>query len=62
MGVDASRDAFIRPVAQQSETGGTFTAQPDDQFLSRHEKTGFWGYMEEGRVCIDARAIVGVVV
>jgi len=62
VGVDASRDAFIRPVAQQSETGGTFTAQPDDQFLSRHEKTGFWGYMEEGRVCIDARAIVGVVV
>jgi hypothetical protein len=62
VGVDASRDAFIRPVAQQSETGGTFTAQPDDQFLSRHEKTGFWGYLEEGRVCIDARAIVGVVV
>ena len=62
VGVDASRDAFIRPVAQQAESGGTFTAQPDDQFLARHEKTGFWGYLEEGRVCIDARAVVGVIV
>ena len=62
VGIDASRDAFIRPVAQQAESGGTFTAQPDDQFLARHEKTGFWGYLEEGRVCIDDRALVGLAV
>jgi len=62
VGIDASRDAFIRPVARQDEGGATFMALPDDQFVSRQEKTGFYGYLEEGRVCIDARAVVGVTV
>ena len=62
VGVDASRDAFIRPVARQTETGGSFVALPDDQFVARSEKLGFYGYLEEGRVCIDARAAVGIIV
>ena len=62
VGVDLSREAFIRPVARQAEGGGTFTALPDDQFVARQEKTGFYGYLEEGRVCIDSRAVVGLVV
>jgi hypothetical protein len=62
VGVDLSRDAFIRPVARQAESGGTFTAQPDDQFVSRQEKTGFWGFLEEGRIVTDARALLGLVV
>tara|TARA_Y100001973_G_scaffold106680_1_gene186442 strand:- start:299 stop:1417 length:1119 start_codon:yes stop_codon:yes gene_type:complete len=62
VGIDASRDAFIRPVARQDEGGATFTALPDDQFVARQEKTGFYGYLEEGRVCIDSRAVVGLVV
>jgi len=60
IGLDLSKEAFIRPVARQSETGGTFTVLPDDQFVARSEKTGFYGSLEEGRVCIDARAIVGI--
>jgi hypothetical protein len=62
VGVDLSREAFIRPVAQQAESGGTFTTLPDDQFLARHEKVGFYGFLEEGRVCLDARAVAGVIV
>ena len=62
IGLDASRDAFIRPVAQQMETGGTFTVLPDDQFVARADKTGFYGFLEEGRVCIDGKAICGLVV
>ena len=62
IGLDASRDAFIRPVAVQHESGGTFVVLPDDQFASRADKTGFYGFLEEGRVCIDAKAIVGMVV
>jgi hypothetical protein len=62
IGLDASRDAFIRPVAQQMDSGGTFTVLPDDQWVARADKTGFYGFLEEGRVCIDARAIVGMVV
>jgi hypothetical protein len=62
IGLDASREAFIRPVARQNDSGGTFSALPDDQFAARADKTGFYGFLEEGRVCIDAKAIVGMVV
>jgi hypothetical protein len=62
VGLDASRDAFIRPVARQHESGGQWTVLADDQWVSRSEKTGFYGYLEEGRVCIDARAVVGIIV
>jgi len=62
VGLDNSREAFIRPVARQSDVGGTFTALPDDQFAARADKTGFYGFLEEGRVCIDAKAIIGMVV
>ena len=60
IGLDLSKEAFIRPIARQAESGGTFTVLPDDQFVARSEKTGFYGSLEEGRVCIDARAIVGL--
>ena len=62
VGIDSSRDSFIRPVARQHESGGQWTVLADDQWVSRSEKTGFYGYLEEGRVCIDARSVVGIVV
>ena len=61
VGVDASKEAFIRPVAQNADNGATFTALPDDQFTQRADKVGFYGAMEEGRVCIAARAVAGLV-
>jgi hypothetical protein len=60
IGLDLSRDAFIRPVATNAESGGQLTVLPDDQFITRAEKTGFYGFLEEGRICIDARAVVGM--
>ena len=66
--VDNTRGAFIRPVARgggdmTEDTGTTFQVLPDDQFnLSRVDKAGFWGHMEEGRVCLDARATSGIIV
>lgn len=65
VGVDNTRGVFLRPVARQAESGGTFTVLPDGQFDmygSRVEKTGFYGFLEEGRICLDARAVVGIVV
>lgn len=62
VGLDLSKDAFVRPVARNSETGGTFTAVPDDQFVSRSEKLGFYGSLEEGRVCLDGRAVAGILI
>ena len=60
VGVDRSVEAFVRPVARNSETGGTFTALPDDQYAMRQDKVGFYGGVEEGRVLLDARAICGL--
>ena len=62
VGVDNSKGAFIRAIAQNADSGSEFTAQPDDQFVQRAEKLGFYGSLEEGRVCIDARAVVGLAV
>ena len=62
IGFDFSRDSFIRPVARQHDSNGTFSVLPDDQFVARAEKMGFYGFLEEGRICIDARAVVGMVV
>jgi len=60
--LSAGRDAFIRPLSQQADTGGTFTIFPDDQWVTRTDKAGFYGFLEEGRVCLDSRAVVGLVV
>lgn len=63
IGIDNSRGAFLRPVARDSERASTFAVTPDDQWnMSRLDKAGLWGNMEEGRLCLDARAISGIVV
>jgi hypothetical protein len=62
IGIDASRNAFLRPVAIQSESRGQVRVLPDDQFLARSQKVGFYSFVEEGRVAVDARAAVGLIV
>ena len=62
VGIDNSKGSFIRPVAMQHESNGSFTALADDQWSARSEKMGFYGFLEEGRVCIDSRAVVGIAV
>jgi hypothetical protein len=49
-------------VAIQSESRGQVKVLPDDQFLARSQKVGFYSYVEEGRVVTDARAVVGLLV
>ena len=65
VGLDNSRGSFVRPIARNGETGSTFTALPDEQFNmygGRVEKTGFYGHLEEGRLVLDARSIVGLII
>lgn len=62
VGLDLSRDAFIRPVATQSDANGQVSVLPDDQFVSRSDKAGFYAFVEEGRILSDARAICGIIV
>jgi hypothetical protein len=62
IGIDSTRNAFLRPVAIASESRGQVKVIPDDQFHSRAQKVGFYSYVEEGRAVTDARAIVGLIV
>jgi hypothetical protein len=65
VGIDNTRGVFVRPVAIQSESGGTISVLPDGQFDaygSRVQKAGFYISLEEGRLCLDARAVAGAIV
>ena len=39
-----------------------FQVLVDDQFSVRQNKIGYYGKVEEGRLCIDNRALIGLVV
>jgi hypothetical protein len=65
IGIDNTRGVFARPVSRQADSGGTFNVLPDGQFDmygARVEKVGFYGFLEEGRLCLDARAICGIAI
>ena len=60
IGVDRSRDSLIRAVATDAESGSEFTLVADDQYSIRQNKIGYFGSVEEGRVVLDNRVLVGV--
>ena len=62
VGVDKGRESCIKLVAQNADSGDTFTAVPDDQFLSRSEKIGWYGECTQGNVVVDSRALCAVIV
>jgi hypothetical protein len=47
-------------VAVDAENGAEFNLVADDQFSIRQAKVGWFGSIEEGRVVLDDRAIVGI--
>lgn len=62
VGIDRTRDSLIRPVAVDSENGGEFSLIADDQYSIRQSKIGYFGSLEEGRLVLDDRALVGKIV
>lgn len=60
--LDSSREAGIRPLATDPETNSAFNLEPDDQWVKRSEKIGYYGHISEARVFLDSRAIAGLVV
>ena len=63
IGLDlASMDSLLRPVAVDAENGSEFRVSPDDQFVARSGKVGFYGALEEGRLILDDRVITGIIV
>ena len=61
IGVDRSRDALLRPVVLDEGSTGELSVLVDDQFSVRQNKIGYYGKVEEGRVCIDDRALCGII-
>ena len=62
VGVDLSRESMIRAVATDSESGDEFALVSDDQFVTRQSKIGYYGSLEEGRMIIDDRVLLGLIV
>jgi len=61
VGVDRSRDSLIRAVATDADSGSEFTLVADDQYSIRQNKIGYFGSVEEGRVVLDNRVLMGVI-
>jgi hypothetical protein len=61
VGIDRTRDSLLRAVAVD-EDDGVFSLSVDDQWSVRQGKIGYWGGLEEGRLCVDQRALVGKIV
>jgi hypothetical protein len=62
LGLDLSRDSLVRAIATDSETGSEFTLVADDQYSIRQQKIGFFGSLEEGRMVIDNRVLLGTAI
>ena len=62
VGVDLSRESMLRAVATDSETGSEFDLVVDDQWVSRSQKVGYYGSLEEGRMILDDRVLTGIIV
>ena len=62
IGIDRSKDALIRPTVIGEGSPSEFQVLVDDQFSVRQNKIGYYGKVEEGRLCIDNRALIGLVV
>lgn len=62
IGIDRGRESLIRAVATDSDTGSEFSLIADDQYSIRQNKIGYFGSLEEGRMVLDTRALVGKIV
>jgi hypothetical protein len=62
VGLDRSRDSLIRAVAVDADSGSEFNLVADDQYTLRQGKIGYYGSLEEGRMVLDNRALVGLIV
>ena len=62
IGIDRSKDSLIRPTVIGEGSPSEFQVLVDDQFSVRQNKIGYYGKVEEGRLCIDDRALIGLVV
>lgn len=61
LGVDLSIPSAIKIVATDSDTGAQFQVQPDDQWVSRSKKIGWYGSVEMGAIVVDNKALAAII-
>ena len=61
IGIDRSKDSLIRPVVVGEGSPSELQVLVDDQFSVRQNKIGYYGKVEEGRICINNKALIGLV-
>jgi len=60
IGVDRTRESLVRPAAVSADTNTEVSVLVDDQFSVRQSKIGYYTKIEEGRLILDDRALVGI--
>jgi len=61
LALDRSRESMLRAIAVDSDTDSEFNLMADDQFSNRQQKIGYFGALEEGRLVLDNRSILGLI-
>lgn len=63
LGIDRSKtNALIRPVVIDEDASADVNVSPDDQFVDRSKKIGYYASMNEARIVLENRALTGLVV
>mgnify|MGYP003125609774 CR=1 FL=1 len=64
LGVDLvkGRDSMLRAVALDEDSNSELQLVADDQYSIRQKKIGYFGQVEEGRMVVDDRVILGLIV
>ena len=62
LGIDLSKESMLRAVATDAESGSEFDLVVDDQWVSRSQKIGYYGAIEEGRMILDDKVLTGIIV
>ncbi len=61
IGFDDSKAEFIRPVRTDSDISSSVQVFVDEQWTNRSKKLGWSSEIEEGRICVGARSIQGLI-
>jgi hypothetical protein len=61
VGVDRTRDSLMRVVATDPDSSSELNLVADDQYSVRQNKIGYYGQLEEGRVVLDNRVLLGLI-
>jgi hypothetical protein len=61
LGIDATRDGLLAPY-ENSDNGGNVSTLPDDQFVARSNKIGWYAHATQNAVVADDRQVLGLIV